>query len=311
MEPMHLPTFLRGIEATFQPLAAQKNLHFEMQNELEEDLWVESDSTRKRQILFNLINNAIKFTEQGQVSLTVRAFHDEAQKQWLELCVEDTGIGMDEEAMGQLFQRFFQVDSGLSRKFSGAGLGLQISLSLARRLGGDITVQSQPRVGSTFVVRLPMVVRAAPEPSVIHAPAMRTPRPDRCVRILVAEDHPVNRKFLSILLQRLGYEATFCENGEIALSTLVGGDFDLILMDIHMPVMDGLTATRAIRALAEPKSQIPIIALTADVLQEARDQAEAAGVNAFLAKPVKQEDLEPMIAHMVSRTPAGEPLSAA
>ncbi len=300
-EPVHLPSFLSGIETTFQPLALQKNLRFEMRNEIEDDLWVESDSTRQRQILFNLINNAIKFTEQGQVTLTVRAVHDVQHKPWLEMAVQDTGVGMDEAALGQLFQRFFQVDSGLSRKFAGAGLGLQISLSLARRLGGDITVQSQPGIGSVFTVRLPWVARQAPAHAVAHpAPALATSRPNRSVRVLVAEDHPVNRKFMSILLERLGYAATFCENGELAVAALLSDDYDLVLMDIHMPVMDGLTATRTIRAMAPPKSGIPIIALTADVLQEARDQAQAAGVTAFIAKPVKPEELEPLIAQMLT-----------
>lgn len=308
-EAVHLPSFLRGIEATFQPLALQKNLRFEMHNEMQDELWVESDSTRLRQILFNLINNAIKFTEQGQVSLSVCAVHEETDKSWLEMSVQDTGIGMDEVALGQLFQRFFQVDSSLSRKFAGAGLGLQISLSLARRLGGDITVQSQPGIGSTFTVRLPLMIRQAPvDTRGLLAQTAMPARPDRVVRILVAEDHPVNRKFMSILLQRLGYETLFCENGELAVNALRQEAFDLVLMDIHMPVMDGLTATRTIRAMDAPKSHIPIIALTADVLQEARDQAQAAGVSAFLAKPVKQEDLEPLIAHMLAQGEAAEPI---
>ena len=110
----------------------------------------------------------------------------------------------------------------------------------------------------------------------------------------------MNRKFMSILLERLGYAATFCENGELAVAALLSDDYDLVLMDIHMPVMDGLTATRTIRAMAPPKSRIPIIALTADVLQEARDQAQAAGVTAFIAKPVKPEELEPLIAQMLT-----------
>ena len=160
-EALHIPSFLRGIEATFQPLAAQKNLQFALKSQIDEDLWVQGDSTRKRQILFNLIHNAIKFTQQGGVILHARTV-DQAQQRWLELRVEDTGIGMDEEALGQLFQRFFQVDSGLSRQFSGVGLGLQISLSLARRLGGDITVQSQSLVGSIFTVRLPLVLWTGP-----------------------------------------------------------------------------------------------------------------------------------------------------
>ena len=305
-EAVHLAGFLRGIEATFQPLAAQKGLQFELKSEIEEDLWVQSDSTRKRQILFNLIHNAIKFTQQGKVTLHARTV-DQAQQRCLELRVEDTGIGMDESALAQLFQRFFQVDSGLSRQFSGVGLGLQISLSLARRLGGDITVQSQSLVGSVFTVRLPLVLWTGPVAPLASAPPLvGATSAERGLRILVAEDHPVNQKYLSILLQRLGHEATFCENGELALSALTQGDYELVLMDIHMPVMDGLTATRAIRALPSPQSQIPIIALTADVLQEARDQAKLAGVNAFIAKPVKQEDLEPVMADVVARAKSAE-----
>jgi len=305
-EALHIPSFLRGIEATFQPLAAQKNLQFELKSQIDEDLWVQGDSTRKRQILFNLIHNAIKFTQQGGVILHARTV-EQAQQRWLELRVEDTGIGMDEEALGQLFQRFFQVDSGLSRQFSGVGLGLQISLSLARRLGGDITVQSQSLVGSVFTVRLPLVLWTGPAlPLAASLPLGEGTGALRSLRILVAEDHPVNRKYLSILLQRLGHEATFCDNGKLALNALIQGDYELVLMDIHMPVMDGLTATRAIRALPWPHSQVPIIALTADVLQEARDQAKAAGVNAFIAKPVKQEDLEPVMADVIARAKAAE-----
>ncbi len=305
-EALHLPSFLRGIEATFQPLAAQKNLQFELKSQIDEDLWVQGDSTRKRQILFNLIHNAIKFTQQGKVMLHAKTV-EQAQERFLELRVEDTGIGMNEEALGQLFQRFFQVDSSLSRQFSGVGLGLQISLSLARRLGGDITVQSQSLAGSVFTVRLPLVIGTGPAaPLASSAPPVVSTSTERSLRILVAEDHPVNRKYLSVLLQRLGHEATFCDNGKLALNALIQGDYELVLMDIHMPVMDGLTATRAIRALPWPHSQVPIIALTADVLQEARDHAKAAGVNAFIAKPVKQEDLEPVMAYVVARAKSAE-----
>lgn len=317
MEPVHWPSFLRGIEAMFQPLAAQKKLHFEIQNELEEDLWLETDSTRQRQILFNLITNAIKFTEQGQVLLQARRTHDEQHKPWLELRVQDTGIGMDEQALGQLFQRFFQVDSGLSRQFAGTGLGLQISLSLARLMGGDITVQSVPQQGSTFTVALPLRLCAPAQPTVqtptanpanadadadanANANAMRL-RLNALVRILVAEDNPVNQKYLSLMLARMGYQAKFCDNGLKALEAAVEAEFDLVLMDIHMPVMDGLSATRAIRALALPKSQVPIIALTADVLQDAKDQAKAAGVSAFISKPIKPEELESVIASLLAR----------
>ena len=310
MEPVHWPSFLHGIEAIFQPLAAQKNLHFEIDNQLEEDLWLETDSTRQRQILFNLITNAIKFTEQGQVVLQARRVDDEHNRPWLELQVKDTGIGMDEKALGQLFQRFFQVDSGLSRQFAGTGLGLQISLSLARLMGGDIRVQSLPQQGSTFTVVLPLRLRAPAQPTALvptakpayadaDADAMR-PGLNSLLRILVAEDNPVNQKYLSLMLARMGYQAKFFDNGQKALQAVVEAEFDLVLMDIHMPVMDGLSATRAIRAMAWPKSQIPIIALTADVLQDAKDQAKAAGVSAFISKPIKPEELESVIANMLA-----------
>ncbi|WP_396435621.1 ATP-binding protein [Limnohabitans sp.] len=306
MEPVHWPSFLQGIEAIFQPLAAQKNLHFEVHNQLEDDLWLETDSTRQRQILFNLITNAIKFTEKGQVVLQVRRMDDEQNRPWLELQIKDTGIGMDEKALGQLFQRFFQVDSGLSRQFAGTGLGLQISLSLARLMGGDIRVQSLPQQGSTFTVVLPLrlCAPAQPEaraPRAIPANADATcPVLNSSVRILVAEDNPVNQKYLSLMLARMGYQAKFCDNGQKALEAVVQAEFDLVLMDIHMPVMDGLSATRAIRALAWPKSQVPIIALTADVLQDAKDQAKAADVSAFISKPIKPEELELVIANMLA-----------
>ena len=168
-------------------------------------------------------------------------------------------------------------------------------------------MQSQSLVGSIFTVRLPLVLWTGPALPLAGAlPLGGGTGALRSLRILVAEDHPVNRKYLSILLQRLGHEATFCDNGKLALNALVQGDYELVLMDIHMPVMDGLTATRAIRALPWPHSQVPIIALTADVLQEARDQAKAAGVNAFIAKPVKQEDLEPVMAEVIARAKAAE-----
>jgi len=301
MEPVHLGDFVRSIEATFRPLAGQKNLQFEITRAVNDGMWIETDSTRLRQILFNLLHNAFKFTQRGRIALAVRTIED-ARGQWLEMDVEDTGIGMDQHALSQLFQRFFQVDSGLSRQFSGAGLGLHISLALARRFNGDITVKSQVSEGTLFTVRLPLTVVEAP----VSHPASPVasiggPQSARGVRILVAEDHPVNQKFMSLLLQRLGHTATLCENGEVALDAFHAGDYELVLMDIHMPVMDGLSATRAIRALPGPRSQVPIIALTADVLQEARDQAKAAGVDAFITKPITQEDLEAAMAAVLAR----------
>ena len=162
-------------------------------------------------------------------------------------------------------------------------------------------------MGSLFTVRLPLTVVEAPAANTGNrVTSLGVADPARGVRILVAEDHPVNQKFMSLLLQRLGHTATLCENGEVALDAFHTGDYELVLMDIHMPVMDGLAATRAIRALPGPRSQVPIIALTADVLQEARDQARAAGVDAFITKPVTQEDLEAAMAAVLARAKSPE-----
>lgn len=186
-------------------------------------------------------------------------------------------------------------------------MGLHISMALARRFKGDITVQSQVDAGTLFTVRLPLKIVEAPAPNpTVAVASVAVPELAHGIRILVAEDHPVNQKFISLLLQRLGHKATLCENGEAALEAFRTDDYELVLMDIHMPVMDGLSATRAIRALPAPRSQVPIIALTADVLQEARDQAKAAGVDAFITKPVTQEDLELAMAAALARAKAPE-----
>ena len=301
VETLHLPSFLNQIENTFRPLALQKNLSFEMQKAHGLECWIAADATRLRQILFNLISNALKFTEHGHVRLSVCARTEPTGQDWLEVRVQDSGIGMNQEALGKLFQRFFQADTGLSRRFSGIGLGLQISLELAQHMGGDITVQSVPLQGSTFELRLPLLRRPQPADTtpVVQCATRRPQNP--AVRILVAEDHAVNQKFMGLMLQRMGHEATFCANGQAALEAMAQSAYDLVLMDIHMPVMDGLTATRAIRALPGPKSKTPVIALTADVLSEAREQAWAAGVNAFITKPVRREELESAIAKVLAR----------
>jgi len=314
-EAVNLQALMIDVQAIMRPLAVQKKLNFSLVNLPLSDFWVKTDGTRLRQILLNLLNNAIKFTEQGSVSLQFQQSTDVVGLSVFEFSVTDTGIGLDQESLGKLFQRFYQVDSGLSRKFSGAGLGLEISMSLARLLGGEIRVTSQLGQGTTFCVKLPLVPHT-PAPAYVEIVAeVAAPQAlPQAVRVLVAEDHPVNQKFLAFLLQRMGHEATFCDNGELAVLALQKNHFDVVLMDIHMPVMDGLTATRCIRALPGDKSLIPIIALTADVFKEARESAAAAGMNAFIPKPVQLKDLEHAFSLHVNTTltrPAPGPTASA
>jgi signal transduction histidine kinase/FixJ family two-component response regulator len=303
-EPAHLPQLLQDIESVMRPQAAAKGLGFVFETSEDIPPWGLMDATRFKQILFNLINNAIKFTERGAVAVTVRRAPPDPQGGThglgpvLLITVEDTGIGMEEVAMDGLFQRFHQVDSSVARQFGGSGLGLEISQSLARMMGGDIEVRSTPGLGSCFTLDLPF--RLCEPPAAISALlplSVSTESMGQAAArsILVAEDNPVNRKFVGILLERMGYQTTFCENGQLAVECVQQQDFDLVLMDVHMPVMDGLAATRAIRALDAAVKNIPIIALTADAMSNAQEEALAAGVNFFVTKPVHMAQLQEAI----------------
>jgi len=303
-EEVDLRILMMDVHAIMLPLALQKNLTFVLHDLPAQAFWVKSDGTRLRQILLNLLNNAIKFTDKGQVGLQFQQSTAATGQPFFEFAVSDTGIGIHAESLSKLFQRFYQVDSGLSRQSSGAGLGLEISLGLARLLHGDILVESQPDQGSTFRVRLPLVLHKPAIAEVISPVKEDTTTQGKHIslHILVAEDHPVNQKFLQVLLQGMGHTATFCDNGALALQALQEQDYDVVLMDIHMPVMDGLTATSHIRALPNEKSTIPVIVLSADVYKEARDKAAAVGVDAFIPKPVKAQELQTTLhLHVMSK----------
>lgn len=290
-QSINLPLLLLDLESIMGAQARNKGLGFHTQ--LAPDLvpWVHADATRIKQILFNLLGNAIKFTHQGQVGLEARSLPPTQGQVEVILRVTDTGIGMSAEAAQQLFQRFHQIDASITRRFGGTGLGLEISRNLARMMGGDIVVQSAPQQGSVFTCTLRLPVASPPVSPPPPLPEQLLDNQPR-LRILVAEDHPVNRKVIGALLARMGHDASFAQNGKEALDQLMAQPFDLVLMDIHMPVMDGMTATRAIRALADAdKRDIPVIALSADVLEESRDQALAAGINTFVAKPVQLPQL--------------------
>jgi CheY-like chemotaxis protein len=294
--PTQLRVVLHEVATLMRALAQDKKLNFSVETQAEIPPWVLADPTRLKQIIFNLISNAIKFTEQGSVTLTVVPHPRTDGNVGLAFLVRDTGIGMDDHVLAKLFQRFYQVDGGLARKFGGTGLGLEISQTLARMMGGAIEVESKPGEGSLFTLHLPFTPCPAP-PQAQPTPeaALAAEASGQALRVLVAEDHPVNRKFVGILLDKMGYQATFCENGQLALEAAQNAEFDLVLMDVHMPVMDGLTATRGIRALPGTMAEVPIIALTADVMNDAKDQALAAGVNAFVTKPVQVNQLQEVI----------------
>ncbi|MDP3578924.1 response regulator [Methyloversatilis sp.] len=245
------------------------------------------DPLRVGQILINFANNAVKFTDTGGVRVLARHTQSPADEPQLRLAVHDTGIGLSPEQQARLFQSFQQADSSTTRKYGGTGLGLAISRQLALLMGGDVGVSSQPGEGSRFWVDLPL--RAAQKPKPVAAPV--TPGSDggaaglRGARVLLVDDNELNRQVGTELLAQFGLQVAVAEDGQAALDRLAQQDFDLVLMDMQMPVMDGLTAARHIRA--NPRwAQLPVLAMTANAMTGDRERCLAAGMNDHIAKPI-------------------------
>jgi len=284
-ERFNFPAFVREIQMLMAPRALEKGLSFAMRVDESLPQWLHADAARVRQILVNIIHNAIKFTEAGAVTVDLAVQAVTPQRLEIVCAVRDTGIGMDAQVLAHLFQRFYQVDGSSTRRFGGTGLGLEISQSLAHMMGGEITVQSEAGAGSCFTVRLQLPLATPPATVRVEAPSLEGKR------ILVVEDHPINQKLIATLLARMGCEVVLAENGQIALEQVQSARFDAVLMDVNMPVMDGLTATRRIRALAGPERLLPIVVVTADVMNDAQGNAQAAGASDFMSKPVHFDQL--------------------
>jgi signal transduction histidine kinase/CheY-like chemotaxis protein len=260
------------------------------------------DPTRLRQVMMNLVGNAVKFTEKGSVTLVV----DRGPGDRLQVAVRDTGVGIPEAAKRMLFERFNQVDSSITRVRGGTGLGLAISRQLVELMGGEIAVESVAGLGSTFRFWIPApAVNAAPQSVAPKAlpPTAATPP----LRVLVAEDNQTNRQILAAYLAIGGHSAHMVANGVEALAAVEAAEFDLVLMDVQMPLMDGLTATRRIRALPGPASALPIVALTANAMQGDREVCLAAGMTEYVAKPVSLDALYAAIAAASATAPPARP----
>jgi signal transduction histidine kinase/ActR/RegA family two-component response regulator len=254
---------------------------------------VMADRARLRQVLLNLMSNAIKFTSQGSVTLEARYRPDHDGR----LCVRirDTGPGIGEQDQLRLFHRFSQIDASNTRHFGGAGLGLAISKGLVELMGGEIGLESAEGIGSTFWFEIPApfaAEAAAPAPDVLAGPLERKP-----ARILVVDDLSVNRELVSAMLSPFNLDLTLAASGAEAVETASREGFDLILMDVQMPGMDGLAATQAIRAAAGPNATAPILALSANVMKEQVQAYRAAGMNDHIAKPIDTAELLGKINH--------------
>ncbi|MBX3479290.1 MAG: response regulator [Caulobacter sp.] len=282
-EPFHLAANLRAVSDLFRAQADDKGISLETDIDPAADAWFAGDAVRLRQVVGNLLSNAIKFTHDGHVTLAA-AVRDDT----LTLNVSDTGIGFDEDFKARLFKRFEQADGSITRRFGGTGLGLAISSQLAEALGGELGADSAPGLGSTFTLTLPMTAASAPDKA--RRPVETQTMETRPPRVLLAEDHAVNRRVVQLLLEPVGVELTCVENGALAVEAAAAQAFDMILMDLQMPVMDGLTAIARIRE-AEAGHRTPIWALSANALPEHIRASSEAGADGHLTKPVSAEAL--------------------
>ncbi len=291
-EPFDLANCLRQTAALFASPARAKALTFEARIAPAAHARVTGDVTRLRQIVTNLLSNAIKFTQTGSVALEVEAARSGGGLDLL-ITVSDTGIGFDEETRARLFQRFQQADGSITRRYGGTGLGLSISRSLAEAMGGGLDARSTPGEGSTFALSLTLPL--AEDEAAPSAPlAAEEPAHDgRRRRVLLAEDHPTNRRVVQLILEGLDVDLTCVDDGAQAVEAEASGHFDLILMDMQMPVMDGLEATRAIRArearAGAPRT--PILSLTGNAMPEHTAASLAAGADGHLTKPIAADRL--------------------
>ncbi|MBI1245436.1 MAG: response regulator [Alphaproteobacteria bacterium] len=297
-------TIAQGVLGIIAGRAAAKNLPVHLDIAPDVPASIAGDGVRVRQILLNLADNAIKFTDAGEVRISIgRVPRASDARTWLAFTVRDTGIGIPVDRHNDLFREFNQLDSSITRRYGGTGLGLAICRSLAERMGGAITLDSAPGRGSAFEVKLPFGPASAAGPSPSDArtseetsnAAIRGPD-GRSPRILLVEDNPTNRLVALSMLESVGLKADVADDGQSAVAAVKANPYDLVLMDIHMPGMDGLAAARAIRALDGPAARVPIVAVTANAYRSHAAECIEAGMNDFLAKPYRKAALIDAIA---------------
>ncbi|MDF4900937.1 ATP-binding protein [Vibrio parahaemolyticus] len=280
--PFHLEQVLTPVCSAIQPLIDEKSIELIVENDVPNNTEFTGDCARLRQILFNLAGNAVKFTNEGHVLIRTELNSEDKQ---LLIIVSDTGIGIAPDKQGRVFNSFEQADSSTTRRFGGTGLGLAIVKKLTELMGGSITLKSVEGVGTQFIVTLPIPWNESEKPSPQHTPVQT--RSTQNLRILLAEDNRVNALVAKGFCEKLGHAVDVAENGLVAVEKARDNDYDLILMDNHMPEMNGVEATRFIREKLGVKTLL--FAYTADVFREAHDHFIAAGADHVLTKPLQRE----------------------
>ncbi|MFN4266815.1 MAG: ATP-binding protein [Aquabacterium sp.] len=306
--PFDLRNTIRSVVDLVRVKAAEKQLSLLCDVDDRLPASVLGDALRLHQVLLNLAANAVKFTEQGQVRLSVRLLSRNGDQIQVRFEVSDTGVGIDAASQSKLFEPFSQVDGSTTRRYGGTGLGLAISQQLVNRMGGQIAVHSQAGQGSVFFFELTCPVSTSVDDDVHTASAESLPSADMTgallgARILVVEDNPVNQELASALLMRVGAVVTVAPNGRAAIDCLGVQSFDLVLMDCQMPVMDGYEAAREIRA-APKWRDLPVIAMTADAMLADRERATEAGMNDHIAKPFRVDEFYQTLSRWLEKKPS-------
>jgi len=306
VRPFQLERSFRAVVSLLEPTARQKGLALEFRWDPALPRRASGDAGRLRQVLMNLVGNAVKFTAQGRVALVVRLGEGEFRPT-LDIEVRDTGVGIPPEAQERLFVPFTQADTSTTRRFGGTGLGLAISRNLVKLMGGSLRVESTVGHGSTFFVRLPLVPEVGDSPppvaSVQHAPLTG--------RVLIVEDNAVGRLVARRMVEGFGLQAAVSEDGQQALELLARERFDLVLMDCQMPHVDGFAATLELRRREHVTGAPPlrIVALTANASQEDQQACLAAGMNDFLAKPLQRTNLREVLLRWLPGSEGRQPMS--
>jgi signal transduction histidine kinase/DNA-binding NarL/FixJ family response regulator len=292
--PVDVVALAKQVTNLFGPLAAEKGLRLELRQGRVDRAWLQVDTVRVQQCLSNLVSNAIKFTQAGEVTITLGV--QSCKDRWrVSLAVRDTGIGMNHVTIARLFDNFVQADASTTRVFGGTGLGLAISRRLARLMDGDVTVESSPGAGSTFT--LVVMAEEAGEMEILEsygedgAETQASASTIRGSRVLVVDDNAVNRQVVKLFLADQGLEFAQATNGKEALELLSTSAFDLVLLDVHMPLMDGRECISRIRTSGEAWSSIPVIALTAEAMQGDRESLLASGMTDYASKPIDKATL--------------------
>ena len=280
----------------WKPRAEEKGLDLALAFDAELPAYLSFDTVRVQQCVSNLVSNAIKFTREGSVEIFVGARRAADGAQMIEIRVRDTGPGMDADTLGRLFKPFAQADETIQRNHGGTGLGLSITRRLAELMGGTASASSEPGRGSTFTFTFHgYPAKSQPEAGITARPVrggdIREHLKQSNLRVLLVDDHPINRQVASLFLRPFNMRIIEAVNGVEALAALARETFDIVLLDMHMPVMDGPTTIAKIRASNEPWAAIPVIALTADAMSGDRERYLAMGMNGYLSKPLAERDL--------------------